>query len=86
MLAALLPHAVNANFDVRGRVLVDSINGIRIDRLEDVIRAFETAPADGQDALLLGNDKHLEALDRAEVRATNADILKEYGIAKDRRL
>lgn len=86
VLAALLPHAVNANFDVRGRVLVDSINGIRIDRLEDVIRAFETAPADGQDALLLGNDKHLEALDRAEVRAANADILKEYGIAKDRRL
>lgn len=86
VLAAMLPHAVNANFDVRGRVLVDKINGIRIDKLEDVIRAFETAPADGQDSLLLGADRHLEALDRAEVRAANPDILKEYGIAKDRRL
>jgi hypothetical protein len=85
-LSSVLPHAVNANFEVKGRMLVDKINGIRIDRLEDVVRAFESAPATGQDTMEFGHEGTFECLDRAEVRAANAEILKAYGIAKDRRL
>src|SRR6187200_1417652 len=29
VLSTVLPHAVNANFEVKGRVLVDKINGIK---------------------------------------------------------
>lgn len=86
VLSTVLPHAVNANFDVRGRALIHAINGTRIDSLEDVIRAFESAPAGGQHVIEFHPEKNFECLDRAEVRAANADILKAYGIADDRRL
>jgi hypothetical protein len=86
VLSTVLPHAVNANFDVRGRAMVDKINGKRIDRLEDVIAAIEEAPPDGQHTITFHPEKTFEALDRAEVNAANAEILKSYGIAKDRRL
>jgi S1-C subfamily serine protease len=86
VLSTVLPHAVNANFGLRGHVLVDKINGKKINSLEDVISAFESAPAEGQDVLEFYPDKTFEALGRADVRAANAEILKAYGIAKDRRL
>jgi hypothetical protein len=86
VLSTVLPHGVNANFDVRGRALVDKINGKRIDRLEDVIAAIEQAPPNGQHTLEFHPEKTFECLDRAEVNAANAEILKSYGIAKDRRL
>jgi S1-C subfamily serine protease len=84
--STILPHSVNANFSAKGRMLVDKINGIKIDKLEDVVRAFESASATGQDTLELGNEGTFECLDRAQVRAANAEILKAYGISKDRRL
>lgn len=86
VLSTVLPHSVNANFDVRGRTLVDKINGIRIDSLEDVIKAFEDAPETGQHVVEFFPEKSFECLDRAQARAANAEILKAYGIAKDRRL
>jgi S1-C subfamily serine protease len=86
VLATVLPHDVNANFDVKGRVMVDKINGIKIDKLEDVVRAIESAPPTGQDTLEFGAEGTFECLDRAEVRAANAAILKAYAISKDRRL
>jgi hypothetical protein len=81
-----LPHSINANFDVRGRALVNSVNGLKIDKLEDVIKAFESAPAEGQHVIEFFPEKNFECLDRSDVRSANADILKAYGIAKDRRL
>jgi S1-C subfamily serine protease len=86
VLSTVLPHAVNANFDVRGRAMVDKINGKRINSLEDVIAAIEQAPPNGQHTLEFHPEKTFECLDRAEVNAANAEILKSYGIAKDRRL
>ena len=41
VLSAVMPDEANANLNA-GRELVDRINGIRIEKLEDVIRAFET--------------------------------------------
>src|SRR5438874_2969468 len=43
VLASTLAHAVHANFKISSHALVDQVNGIRIDRLEDVVRAFESA-------------------------------------------
>jgi hypothetical protein len=86
VLSTVLPHAVNANFDVRGRTLVDKINGKKITKLEDVIEAIESAPNDGQHTFEFYPEKSFECLDRSDVSAANAEILKSYGIAKDRRL
>ena len=85
VLASVLPDPVNANLRIRGRALVDKINGVRIDRLEDITRALETSTNDFDQLEFLPHGS-FETLDHTEVTKSNARILKTYGIAKDRRL
>jgi S1-C subfamily serine protease len=85
VLASVLSDAVNANVTTRGRVLVDRINGARIEKLEDVIKAFESN-ATPHDIIEFLPHTGIECLDRAEVAKANPAILKTYGIAQDRRL
>jgi S1-C subfamily serine protease len=85
VLATVLADAVNANVAVRGRAMVDKINGVRIDKLEDVVRAFEIS-TNAYDLIEFEPHESLECLDRAEVAKANPRILKTYGIADDRRL
>lgn len=85
VLAAVLADEANANVAVRGRLLVDEINGVRIDRLEDVIRAFETS-TNTFDTIRFMPSQLLEALDRAEIAKGSARILETHGITQDRRL
>ncbi len=85
VLAAVLPDAVNANVAIRGQTLVDNINGVKINRLEDVARAF----ADGTNAydrIEFTSHGSFECLDHAEVAKANSRILSTYGISSDRRL
>jgi S1-C subfamily serine protease len=85
VLAAVLPHSVNAGMEVRARLLVDRINGKRINRLEDVPMAFEKANQ-RQDVIEFYPEPHVEALERADVAQAQAEILKTYNVPKDRRL
>lgn len=85
VLATTLAHPVNANLNTRGRALVDKINGIRIDRLEDVVRALE-ANKDGQHIIEFSGHGGFECLDREKAAAAHAEILQTYGIPNDRRL
>jgi S1-C subfamily serine protease len=85
VLASVLADPVNANFVIRSRVLVDKVNGIRIEKLEDVVRAFEATTNAHHIVEFLPNHS-FECLDRAEVAKANARILQTYGIPKDRRL
>lgn len=85
VLAAVLADPVNANIVIRERVLVDKINGIRIEKLEDVIRAFETLQPD-QHVIEVMPNHSIECIDRADAEQANARILQTYGVPKDRRL
>jgi hypothetical protein len=85
VLASVLADEVNANFTVRGQVLLDKINGVKIDRLEDVIRAFENASGEF-DVLEFQPHGSFECLERAAVTRANPSIFRNYGIATDRRL
>ena len=85
LLSAVLPHSVNAGMEVRGRILVDRINGRRIDRLEDVPLAFEKCDHP-QDLIEFYPEAHVEALERGDVAQAQAEILKTYNVPKDRRL
>lgn len=85
VLATVLADEVNANWRLRGRALVDKINGIRIERMEDVIRAFEQ-PANGQHVVEFLPKNSFECLEREQADKANVNILKTYGIPKDRRL
>ena len=85
VLATVLSDAINANVNVRSRTLVDKINGIRIEKLEDVIRAFQTSSG-AYDVIEFLPKHSQECLVRADVAKANGDILKTYGLAEDRRL
>jgi S1-C subfamily serine protease len=85
VLASTLAHPVNADIKVAGHALVDRINGIRIDKLEDVVRAFESSTNTHHVIEFLPN-RALETLDRQAAAAARTDILKTYGIPNDRRL
>lgn len=85
VLATVLRHSVNASVEGLGRALIDTINGRRINRLEDVIQAFENAPQ-AQDIIEFLPDHHLESLERGDVAKAQAEILKTYGVPRDRRL
>ena len=85
VLSGVLSDAVNANFRIRGRALVDSINGIRIDKMADVVRAFETS-TNAYDVIDFVRSRQFECLDHAAAVRANADILKTYGVPKDRNL
>ena len=85
VLSTILPDAVNANVATRGRALVDQINGLRVEKLEDVVRAFEVN-TNAYDVIVFMANHSTECLDRAETLKANAGILKNYGVTKDRRL
>lgn len=85
VIAAVLADPVNANIVIRERVLVDKINGIRIEKLEDVIRAFETLQPD-QHVIEVMPNHSLECINRADAEKANARILQTYGVPNDRRL
>ena len=86
VLASVLSHSVNANLGVRARALVDKINGVRIEKLEDVIRAFEEDTGQEQHLIQFGPDHSIEGFNKEAAAQAHSEILKTYGVSKDRRL
>lgn len=85
VLASILPSAVNANFTTRGHALVDKVNNVRIEKLEDLIRAFESS-TNTFHAIEFMPGHSLDCMDRAQAEKSNPMILEMYGIPQDRRL
>lgn len=85
VLAGVLSHAVNANLLATGRKLVDRINGIRIERLEDAVRAIEGC-TNAQHVIEFMPGGGFDCLDREAAAAAHEEILKAYSIPADRRL
>jgi len=85
VLASILDHSVNANFTTRGQAMVDKINGIRIERLSDVPKAF--AATTGLDAIIeFLPDHHFEVIRKADAEKANPDILDIYRVPAQSRL
>jgi S1-C subfamily serine protease len=85
VLSAVLTHPVNVNLRYGARSLVDSINGVRIDRLEDVIKAFNNATNSHHVLEFLPN-RALETIDRQAAAEAHQEILRTYAVPNDRRL
>ena len=85
VLASVLAAPVNANLHIQGRALIDKINGVRIEKLDDVIAAFASGK-DTQHVIEFLPKGSFECLDRADADKTSADILKLYSLPSDRRL
>ena len=80
VLASTLAHPVNADMGVRARAIIDKINGVKIDRLEDVVRALEKN-TEGQHVIEFLGRGGFECLDREKAAAANSEILSTYGIS-----
>ncbi len=85
VLSSILGDAVNANFTTRGNALVDTINGLRIEKLEDVIRAFETS-TNAYDVIVFGKRGGFDSLEHAAAVQAHPQILETYRLPRDRRL
>jgi len=85
VLSSVLSDSVNANFNVRGQVLVDRINGIRIEKLADVIHAFETS-TNTYDRIEFGRHGTFETLNHTNAVQASPKILETYGVPRDRNL
>jgi S1-C subfamily serine protease len=79
VLASILDHPVNANFTTRGQAMVDKINGITINRLSDVPKAF--AATTGPDAIIeFLPDHHFEVIRKDDAEKANSEILTTYSV------
>ena len=79
VLASILDDPVNANFTTRGGAMVDKINGIRINQLSDVPKAF--AATTGQDAIIeFLPDHHFEVIRKDDAEKANPTILHTYSV------
>jgi S1-C subfamily serine protease len=79
VLSSILPHDVNANLTTRGQTLVDKINGVHIEQLSDVPKAFAAAkgPFDVVEFL---PDHHFEVLKHEDAQKATADVLATYRV------
>ena len=85
VLASILADPSNANFNNRGHALVDRVNNVRIDKMEDLIRAFEACTNTYHVIEFLPNHS-FDCLERQPAEKANPKILETYGITQDRRL
>jgi S1-C subfamily serine protease len=85
VFATTLADPVNANLLTQGRSLVDRINGMKIDKLQDVVTAFSQT-TNAYHVIEFTPGHGIEVLDRAEVDKARDRILKTYNLASDRRL
>jgi S1-C subfamily serine protease len=85
VLASILDHPVNANFSTRGQAMVDKINGVRIERMSDVPKAF--AATTGPDAIIeFLPDHHYEVIRKDDAEKANPNILSTYSVPTQSRL
>lgn len=86
LLSKVLPHDINAGYQDFHNVAVERVNGQAVGDMKDLVRAlsrpqgrFLVVETDG-----LSSPGGLIVLDARKAEQANADILKTYGIEKDR--
>lgn len=85
VLASILDHSVNANLTTRGQAMVDKINGMPINQLSDVPKAF--AAGSGPDAIIeFLPDHHFEVIRKDDAEKANPEILSTYSVPAQSRL
>jgi hypothetical protein len=86
----VLPHDVNVGYHKLGQALVTAVNGRPVKELKDVVEGLKS-PKDGYQVITLDhwagspdNRASEIVLDAKAADAANAEILKAFGIPKDR--
>jgi S1-C subfamily serine protease len=85
VLLRILDHPVNIDLAWRRSILVERVNGQTIDSLAALAEAFETHEGDHH-IIEFGESGEFDVLDRLATDRAHPEILKLYGVFKDRRL
>ena len=85
VLVGILSHSVNANFSIKGRALIQKVNGRRIEDLKGLIEAFESSSAT-YDVIQFVTQQSFDCLNHSAAVQATSEILKTYNIPSDRRL
>jgi S1-C subfamily serine protease len=85
VLSSILDSTVNANLTTRGQSLVDKINGVRIETLADVPKAFNAAKGPF-DIVEFMPDHHFEVLRHDDAQKALNDIMATYSVPAQSRL
>jgi S1-C subfamily serine protease len=84
IIKKILDHPINRGYDWVSQRIVKTINGTLIARFADVPKAIENHGGDFHEIVL--EDDNLIVCNKKETDRVTADILKLYGIEKDRNL
>ena len=84
VLARILPHPVNADLKHHERSLIDRVNGVRVEHLEDLMRAFE-GESGPYHVIEFLDRKRFAVIEREAAEAAHSGILHAYGLGADRR-
>ena len=84
-MTRVMRHPVNSQMTFPGPIAVARINGRAIGALADVLPALQ-AESGPFLTIELEGASGFEALDRTQAEAAHAEILKQYGIPKDKNL
>jgi S1-C subfamily serine protease len=85
VIAGILPHPVNADLQIRDGSIVDKINGVRIEALKDVARAFGSNTERFDVIEFLGNQR-FEVIERDAAANAETQILHDYDLPSAARL
>jgi S1-C subfamily serine protease len=84
VLLARLDHPVNAGLAGLRNEVVERVNGRRIDRLEDLVEALESNRT-AFHVIETSSPGGMGVLDRVEADRAHPEILRQYGVTRDRR-
>lgn len=85
VLASILAHPVNANFQVKSKALVDRVNGRRISNLKELVDAINSN-TNKYDVIEFMPDGAIECIDHEKAVAVTGEILSTYQISEQSRL
>ncbi|MGF1678736.1 MAG: PDZ domain-containing protein [Candidatus Methylacidiphilales bacterium] len=85
VLSTTLTHPVNADFSVRQKAILDTVNGRAIHSMKDLVEALDSSNDDYHRFRFIQADR-IEAMDRKAAAAATPDIMQIHRIPNDRRI
>ncbi|MEM6821999.1 MAG: trypsin-like peptidase domain-containing protein [Verrucomicrobiota bacterium] len=85
VLSTILNHPLNADIAVPARSIVDEVNGIKINTMEDLVRAVESNKDEFHRFRFIQGDR-IEALKREAADEATKEVMNTYRVPADRRL
>lgn len=85
VVARVLRHPINSRMRISTGDVVSRVNGQAISSLKDLADVLDHSTAT-EDVLELGADGDMEAVNRAQAAAVRANIMRAYGIPRERNL